>query len=79
MESQSGRGVGNSMQDLYLSLYGYKLGRFIRKGDRTARDAAALRIRTDLAQASQTDTAVRRQRDGVGFAGMHLRAERAPR
>jgi hypothetical protein len=48
MESQSGRGVGNSMQDLYLSLYGYKLGRSIRKGDMTARDAAALRIRTDL-------------------------------
>ena len=48
MESQSGRGVGNSMQDLYLSRYGYKLGRFIRKGDMTARDAAGLRIRTDL-------------------------------
>src|ERR1700722_12704442 len=34
---QSGRVVGNSMQDLYLSLYGYKLGRFIspRRYDRS--------------------------------------------
>jgi hypothetical protein len=48
MESQSGRGVGNSMHHLYLSLYGYKLGRFIRQGDMTARDAAALGIGTDL-------------------------------
>ena len=48
MESQSGRGVGNSMQDLYLSLYGYKLGRFIRQGDMTARDRAALPPRCQL-------------------------------
>jgi hypothetical protein len=43
-----GTGVGNSIQDLHLSLYGYKMGKFIRTGDMTTRDAAALWIRTDL-------------------------------
>jgi hypothetical protein len=43
-----GNGIGNSMQDLHLSLYGYKLGRFIRQGDMSTRAAAAQWIRTDI-------------------------------
>jgi hypothetical protein len=43
-----GKGVGNSIQDLHLSVYGYKLGKLIRSGDMTSRDDAALWIRTDI-------------------------------
>jgi hypothetical protein len=43
-----GSGVGNSMQDLHLSLYGYRFGRFIRKGELTSRAHAAQWLRTDI-------------------------------
>jgi len=43
-----GTGVGNSIQDLSLSLYGYQFGRFIRKGQMTTRADAARWLRTDL-------------------------------
>ena len=58
-----GTGVGNSIQDLHLSLYGYKLGQLIRHGEMTSRDDAALWIRTDLGgslsdqMSPQSDTA----------------------
>ena len=43
-----GSGVGNSFQDLHLSLYGYKLGKFIRVGSMTKCSAASQWIRTDI-------------------------------
>jgi hypothetical protein len=43
-----GDGVGNSIQDLHLSLYGFGLGKFIRKGEITSLDVVARWIRTDL-------------------------------
>ncbi len=46
-----GTGVGNSIQDLHLSLYGFKLGKMIRQELVTCRDDVALWIRTDLGEA----------------------------
>lgn len=43
-----GSGVGNSFQDLHLSLYGYRLGKFIRLGSMTTCGDAAQWIRTDI-------------------------------
>lgn len=41
-------GQGNSFQDLHLSLYGYQLGRFIRKGQIITRPAAAAWVRGNI-------------------------------
>ena len=43
-----GTGVGNSIQDLQLSLYGFKFGKFIRNGEMTRLSDAAKWIRTNL-------------------------------
>jgi hypothetical protein len=43
-----GTGQGNSMQDLHLSLFGFKFGKMIRQGTIATRNDAALWIRTNI-------------------------------
>ena len=51
-----GTGVGNSFQDLHLSLYGFKLGILIRKTEITSRSEAAQWLRTDLGASVSDET-----------------------
>jgi hypothetical protein len=51
---RTGTGQGNSVQDLHLSLFGFKFGKMIREGTITTRSDAALWIRTNIGTYLQT-------------------------
>ena len=55
-----GTGVGNSFEDLHLSLYGYKVGRMIRQGAITNRKTTGQWIRTTIGGQLPADTPGRR-------------------